>query len=221
MQTDANGRFVMDPGTSTPPRSALVCVAVTALAATLLAALLPMLDHRPGAHFDQVLVWLSAAVGSAVTAWLWLVSVLVAVDAGRGQVRERRGVPDGVRRSLLVLCGVALTAGGAAPTMAADGAPTGPQVLAGLRLPERIGVEPVLARARSARVDEVVVVAAGDTLWSLAADRLGPDPSSEEIAAAWPALYAANRDVVGPDPSHIEPGQRLVLPPGGAEHDDH
>ena len=147
-------------------------------------------------------------------------TVVVAVDAGRGLVRERRGVPDGVRRSLLVLCGVALTAGVAAPSMAADGAPTGPEVLTGLRLPERVGVQP-MARARPAPLDDMLVVAEGDTLWSLAADRLGPDPTADEIAAAWPRLYAANRDVIGPDPSHIEPGQRLVLPAEGDDHDRH
>ena len=211
----------MDLGTSTATRSALVCVAATALAATLMAGLLPVLGDMAVGRFDQVLVWLSAAVGTAVTAWLWLVAVVVATDAGRGLVRERRGVPDGVRRSLLVLCGVALTAGVAAPSMAADGAPSGPEVLAGLRLPERVGVQP-MARARPAPLDDtVLVVAEGDTLWSLAADRLGPDPTADEIAAAWRRLYATNRDVIGPDPSHIEPGQRLVLPEEGDDRDGH
>ncbi len=65
------------------------------------------------------------------------------------------------------------------------------------------------------------MVAEGDTLWSLAADHLAPDPTADEIAAAWPRLYAANRDVIGPDPSHIEPGQRLVLPAEGVDHDRH
>jgi len=212
----------MDLGSSgTRTRSALVCVVATALAATLLLVLAPVVGDRAVGRFDQVLVWLSAAVAAAVAVWLWLVTVVVAVDAARGLERARRGVPQGVRRSLLVVCGVALTAGVAAPTTAAGGAPTGPEVLAGLRLPERIGVDPV-ARARSAPLDDtVLVVVEGDTLWSLAADHLGPDPTAEEIAAAWPRLYAANRDVVGPDPSHIEPGQRIVLPAKGDEHDGH
>ena len=55
----------------------------------------------------------------------------------------------------------------------------------------------------------------GDTLWSLAADRLGPEATTAQITAAWPRLYAANRDVIGPDPAHIEPGQHLTLPPEG------
>jgi hypothetical protein len=209
----------MDLGTST--RSVLVGAAATALAATLMVELLPVVGDPTIARFDRALVWLSAAVGTAVTAWLWLVTVVVAVDAGRGLVRDRRGVPEGVRRSLLVLCGVALTVGVTAPSMAAAGEPAGPQVLAGLRLPERVGVPP-LARARPATTDDtVIVVAEGDTLWSLAADHLGPDPTADEIAAAWPRLYAANRNVVGIDPSHIEPGQRLVLPVEGVDHDRH
>ena len=42
-----------------------------------------------------------------------------------------------------------------------------------------------------------VVVRRGDTLWSIAARHLGPDPSDAEIAQAWPAWHAANREVVG------------------------
>ena len=206
---------------ATRTRSALVCVVATALATSLLEGLVPVLGDGAGARFDQVLVWLSATVAAAVTAWLWLIAVVVAVDAARGLDHDRRGVPEGVRRCLLLLCGVALISGVAAPTMAARGASTGPEVLTGLRLPERVGVQPI-ARARPApHHDTVLVVAEGDTLWSLAADRLGPDATADEIADAWPRLYAANRDVVGPDPSHIEPGQRLVLPTEGALHDRH
>ncbi len=95
MQTEANERFVMDLGTSTPIRSVLVCVAATALAATLVAELLPVLDDMVVARFDQALVWLSAAVGTAVTAWLWLVTVVVAADAGRGVVRDASRGPRG------------------------------------------------------------------------------------------------------------------------------
>ncbi len=214
----------------TRTRCAAVSLAATAVAAAMAAGLVPVVAEgatavRVGAlrnsRFDEVLVWLSAGVGLAVTTWLWLVTVLIAVDAARGRSHQRSGVPEGVRRTLLVLCGVALTAGVAAPAVAAGDAPTGPEVLAGLRLPERIGVQPAPAAARPASVHEVLVVTAGDTLWSLAADHLGRDASTDEIAAAWPALYAANRHVVGPDPSHIEPGQHLVLPLEGDEHDDH
>jgi hypothetical protein len=57
-----------------------------------------------------------------------------------------------------------------------------------------------------------VVVRRGDSLWSIAARQLGPDPSEAEIAEAWPAWYAANRVVIGPDPDLLLPGQVLRAP---------
>jgi nucleoid-associated protein YgaU len=53
----------------------------------------------------------------------------------------------------------------------------------------------------------------GDSLWLIAARRLGPDASDEQIAANWPRWYAANRAAIGDDPSLIEPGQVLHAPP--------
>ena len=56
------------------------------------------------------------------------------------------------------------------------------------------------------------VVRRGDTLWDIAAARLGPGATPAQIAAAWPRWYAVNRHVIGPDPAVIVPGQRLVPP---------
>jgi nucleoid-associated protein YgaU len=64
--------------------------------------------------------------------------------------------------------------------------------------------------ARQSR--DVVVVRAGDTLWSIAARHLGPGASGTSITAAWHAWYAANHTVIGPNPSLIHPGQRLLVP---------
>lgn len=61
-------------------------------------------------------------------------------------------------------------------------------------------------------VDGAVAVRAGDSLWMLAADRLAPEASSREIAAAVTAWYQANRQTIGSDPDLILPGQRLVPP---------
>ncbi len=44
----------------------------------------------------------------------------------------------------------------------------------------------------------------GETLWRIAADRIG-DPF------LWPALYRANRDQIK-NPSLVYPGQRLAIP---------
>jgi nucleoid-associated protein YgaU len=90
-------------------------------------------------------------------------------------------------------------------------------VLAGLRLPERIAVAPAtvgsVAQPAGSPVGlpavPAVRVSPGDTLWDIAARRLG-------AGSSWPAIYALNRDVIGPDPGVISPGQRLVLPSDAA-----
>ena len=58
----------------------------------------------------------------------------------------------------------------------------------------------------------VHVVDAGESLWSVAADRLPPQASSKAVARSWHRWYAANRAVIGPDPSVLVPGQRLMPP---------
>jgi len=57
-----------------------------------------------------------------------------------------------------------------------------------------------------------VTVRPGDTLWTIAAGRLGRTPSPARVAAAWPRWFAANRAVVGSDPDLIHPGQVLQPP---------
>ncbi|MCU1601276.1 MAG: Peptidoglycan-binding lysin domain protein, partial [Frankiales bacterium] len=60
--------------------------------------------------------------------------------------------------------------------------------------------------------DRTVVVRAGDSLWSLAAEDLGPHASSSRVAQEWPRWWAANRSVVGDRPDLIHPGDRLSAP---------
>ena len=57
-----------------------------------------------------------------------------------------------------------------------------------------------------------VVVAAGDSLWSIAARHLPADATDAEVAAAWPRWYDANSGVIGADPGLILPGQVLTVP---------
>ncbi|MBJ2120990.1 LysM peptidoglycan-binding domain-containing protein [Arthrobacter sp. MSA 4-2] len=57
-----------------------------------------------------------------------------------------------------------------------------------------------------------VVVRGGDSLWSIAAARLGPLASDAEIAASWPRWYARNASMIGPDPNLLTPGQTLAAP---------
>ena len=52
----------------------------------------------------------------------------------------------------------------------------------------------------------------GETLWSIAAERLRTD-DVRRIARYWPRIHRANRDEIGPNPNLIRPGQVLELPP--------
>lgn len=73
---------------------------------------------------------------------------------------------------------------------------------------------PARAAAPSPGPDDAgrVVVAAGDSLWAIAAHHLAPDATDAEIAASWPQWYRANSDVIGTDPGLIVPGQQLTAP---------
>lgn len=57
-----------------------------------------------------------------------------------------------------------------------------------------------------------VVVAPGDSLWSIVEHHLGPLSTAADIAEAWPAWYDTNRAVIGDDPSLLLPGQVLRAP---------
>jgi nucleoid-associated protein YgaU len=78
-----------------------------------------------------------------------------------------------------------------------------------------LGPLSVAPRERAA-ADEAVVVLRGDTLWDIAARHLPAGAGDVEVAVEWPLWYAANAAVIGADPDHIEPGMRLVPPPGNA-----
>ncbi|WP_413450975.1 LysM peptidoglycan-binding domain-containing protein [Georgenia phoenicis] len=56
------------------------------------------------------------------------------------------------------------------------------------------------------------VVRPGDSLWSIARARLGPEVTDAQVAAEWPRWYATNRAVIGADPHLIHPGQTLQAP---------
>ncbi|HEX7538293.1 MAG TPA: hypothetical protein VF391_14980 [Dermatophilaceae bacterium] len=72
---------------------------------------------------------------------------------------------------------------------------------------------PEWSPGRPERHDARVVVLRGDTLWSIAADHLGPAASPADIDAEWHRWLAANREVIGADANLILPGQLLSPPP--------
>ncbi len=71
------------------------------------------------------------------------------------------------------------------------------------------------ASAAQRTVDGAVTVVRGDTLWSLAAARLGPEADDARIARAWPRWYELNRHVLLDGPHRLLPGQRLLVPGSG------
>jgi hypothetical protein len=58
----------------------------------------------------------------------------------------------------------------------------------------------------------VVVVAPGDSLWSISAQRLGRGATAQQVARGVEQIYALNKDQIGPDPNLLIAGQRLSLP---------
>lgn len=103
---------------------------------------------------------------------------------------------------------------GTAPVTPQSGSPTpGPGWVP--RRPvtrERTDAHLLTGRQRAADEEPSVVVQRGDTLWSLAAARLGPEATDAEVARAWPRWHAANASVVGQDPHHLLPGTLLTPP---------
>lgn len=147
-----------------------------------------------------------------------------------GRLAER-GCPVLVRQAVAAALGVAVTAGAAGPAMAnpamsgpGPGAPgrdpTGAVCarLTGLSLPDRstgsaMTAEPprTLAPRPVPRL-RAVVVAPGDSLWSIAAGLLPVRADAGDITSAWHRLHHANRARVGSDPDLILPGTRLTVP---------
>ena len=62
-------------------------------------------------------------------------------------------------------------------------------------------------------VGQEVVVAKGQTLWSIASQMLGRQATIAEISALWPRIYELNRAAIGADPDLLDIGTVLSLPP--------
>ena len=216
-------------------RCLAVWVGATLLATGVLSVLLPDLavvpglwqrPGRAGTPFDALLAAGSAALLAGCTAWAWLVTTAVVLEAITGRTRVRRGCPRALRGWLLLACGVALAAGASPATAAGghDGPVASAQrpgvedraLLDGLPMPDlatgpplRTGHAPLLAP----RAPREVTVAPGDTLWELAARDLSPDASPADVDEHWRLLWQVNRAALGPDPDVIQPGTSLRLPP--------
>lgn len=168
--------------------------------------------------FEDLLVAVASAALVLCAGWSWLVTTATVADLVRG--RPAPAAPRGLtRRLVLAACGAAVLAGVSAPAMAGSG----DHSLVGLPLPDRAVADSVTQPSRPAApkpaavaaqrpTSQPIVVRAGDSLWSIAESRLGPDAAPADIDAAWRELYAANRHAIGTDPDLIRPG--LDLEPG-------
>lgn len=188
--------------------------------------------------FEDLLVALASAALVISVGRLWVVTTVTVIAVARGRVPS--GMPRGAtRRLVLVACGVAVVAGVSSPALAGtpSDAPfatrSGDRSLVGLPMPDRAVAQtgsrpspaPVVADRptnrpahrhtplASAGAVAPITVRAGDSLWSIAADRLGPGADVAAIDAAWRELYAVNVDAIGTDADLILPGLDLEQGP--------
>jgi hypothetical protein len=61
------------------------------------------------------------------------------------------------------------------------------------------------------------VVSPGESLWSIAQERLGPNAVPERVADEVGRIYGSNQDRIGDDPNLILAGQELSLPPASEQ----
>ena len=157
------------------------------------------------APFDQLLVAASGALASVGCLVLLLTTTSVVLGLATGRSPRHTGP---LRRAVLAACGAAVLA--TAVPAAAHASPSGHRhgsAIAGLPLPDRATGSVVARRTSEA------VVRSGDSLWAVAARRLGPRASDADVATYCHRLYAHNAAAIGADPDLIHPGLRLQLPP--------
>jgi nucleoid-associated protein YgaU len=179
---------------------------------------------RPDAvPFEQLLTAGCAAVLLGCVLWLgatttlatasYLVTRLRPGSAQAEAVRDlaERRCPPLIRRLVSVALGAALAAGTAGPALAE---PPHPARLTGLAVPDRTtgAVVPASAPRPAAPPPATVLVRPGDSLWSIAADRLPGSAGDAAVTRAWHRLHRANLARIGDDPDLIHPGTRLVVP---------
>jgi len=124
--------------------------------------------------------------------------------ARTGQVAPR---PASVAAAQIVVSGVADAAPDASFRLVSDAVPA-----TDAAPPPSWSLERPAPPAMRASPADSVVVQSHDTLWSIAAQHLGPAATGADIDAEWHRWFAANRDVIGDDANLIAPGQ-LLSPP--------
>jgi hypothetical protein len=149
----------------------------------------------------------AAAVGVAALTLAALVEALLG-----WRPRAAGALPAPVRRLVMTSVAAAVAVGAAMPATADDVYPAwGPAEPSAAPAPVELHAESAAPPVADSGPTLHRVVR-GESLWRIAAERLGPDASDAQIAAAWPTIYAANRDTIGDDPGLILPGQLLAIP---------
>lgn len=183
---------------------------------------------------EAAVVTLAAGAAGVLVGWLLLAAALQALSAisPLGSVRPLADLisPRSLQRLGRSLAGLSLTAGLSAPaasagTLADDAAPVtaavashgagpveDPAATATMQL-----VEPPPPASAPAPVEAPLVVAPGDSFWSIAVEALEADgrpASDQEVDQLWRRLIDANRHrLADPDnPDLLYPGQELQLP---------
>jgi resuscitation-promoting factor RpfA len=181
------------------------------------------------------LLWLAAC-------WmaLGLLALLASVMPGRvgefGLKISRRALPAVVRRIVVGAAGISLAFGPVPALAEGISSPSTPSATSSVVAPviawpadhaapsQARTVTPSPPTAKPAgrptpslpppahRQGPAVTVKPGESLWLIAAHRLGPTATDADIAAEWPRWYAANRTIVGDDPALLRPGQQLTSP---------
>ncbi|WP_432565604.1 LysM peptidoglycan-binding domain-containing protein [Kineococcus sp. SYSU DK003] len=186
----------------------------------------------PGTDPADVVVTVCAVGGAGTVLWLALTVVLAVADelrmrrSPRRPVRLTPGVPAVVRRVVAVVVGLLLGSAALSANAAERGAAvTVPEVGWAVSAPVEPGwttapavhhdpppVVPAAPAPERTSGEGELVVHRGDSLWSLAEARCGPDATRGEVFAEQHRLYTANADVIGDDPDLLLPGQVLRLP---------
>jgi len=186
---------------------------------------------------DHAVLTVTAAAGWLLLGWLVTGLAITALTALPGmtghaaRLLARVMLPRAARQALAVALGVGLVTAGAgaagadpppvpsgasAPGATVDWPVQPPLVEPPQTAPPSTGPPAGGPPGFGDPVDGAVLVRSGDSLWSIAAARLGPRAGSGEVAAAVHGWYAENRAVIGADPDLILPGQRLLPPEQGS-----
>ena len=165
---------------------------------------------------DGAAITLSCAGLWCVAAWLGVGLLAAAATQLPGSIgrmarsASRAMLPAALYRLVAAAAGLGILV---APVVAAARAASAPAIPAPTwptTTPRPTVRPPQPARpTRGSSQGRGVVVRPGDSLWAIAATRLGPQATPALVAATWPRWYAANRAVIGADPDLIRPGQLL------------